>query len=308
MRDCARVRHAGAALLACALLSAHASAGEEKEQCIRASDQGQQLRDDGKYKLAREAFVRCARTTCPGIVSHDCAQWLVDVDARSPTVVIDAKDDKGADLVDVKVQVDGAVFVAKVDGLPTPIDPGEHLFRYEAAGFPPVENRVVIRTAEKNRVLQVRFAPEPPSMPTPPAAGRTVASPSRAEPAERPRSLSPPLLSWVLAGGAVAAFMTEAYFGLAGLGQRSSDLSGPGKCAPNCSSSEKSSIQTKFAIADASLAIGIVSAGLAAYFFLRPREAGAKSVGAAGQTTLRGTFVDFAPSAGGGMATVGGHF
>lgn len=304
MRVPARVCHAAAALLACVLVSARAGAGanDEKEQCISASDEGQQLRDDGKYRLARDAFVRCARPTCPAIIGHDCAQWLVDVDARSPTIVIDAKDDRGTDLVEVNVQIDGAPFVAKLDGLPTPVDPGEHIFHYEAAGFPPVDERIVIRTAEKNRVLRVRFAPYTSAIPTPPAD----AAPAEAN--ERSRLRAVPLVAWAFAGGAVAAFATEAYFGLAGLAQRSGDLSGPGKCAPDCSSSERSSIQAKFAIADVSLAVGVVSAGVAAYFFLRPNETKATSGGSAGQTARRGALVDFAPRTGGGVATVGGHF
>jgi hypothetical protein len=271
--------------------NARAADPEEKTQCINASDEGQQLRDDGKYKLAREAFVRCARGTCPSLVSHDCAQWLVDVDTRSPTVVVDAKDDKGNDLVDVKVDVDGAEFIAKLDGLPRPVDPGERVFRYETAGFPPVEEHVVIRTGEKNRVLKVRFALDQ----SPPA---TAPGP---ETSESLHAGPPPLAAWVFAGVAAAALVSETYFGLSGLSQRSQDLGPPpGGCAGHCAPSEKSSIQTKFAIADVSLGVGIVSAGLAAYFFLRPRPQPVRA--------LPGAAVDFTPRPGGGLATVSGHF
>jgi hypothetical protein len=293
MRDVVRVPLA-AAILVCGSVSTSAQAtnADEKGECIRASDQGQQLRDDGKYRLAREAFVRCARTSCPALVSHDCQEWLVDVDAHAPTVVIDAKDDKGNDLAEVTVRVDGAPLVANLTGLPTRVDPGEHVFRYEAAGLAPIEERVVVRTGEKNRVLRVRFGADQATAAVPPA---TAIAPATVEP---PRAKRPPVATWVFAGTALAAFASEAYFGIAGLDQRSGDLSGSGKCAPQCSSSEKASIQTKFIAADISLGIGVVSAGLAVFLFLRSREHRAVPEAA----------VDFTPRSGGGLATVTGHF
>ena len=262
---------------------------DEKEQCINASDQGQQLRDDGKYRLARDAFLRCSRSTCPAIVSHNCAQWLIDVDGRSPTIVIAAKDENGNDLVDVKVTSDGTELAAKLNGMPLPIDPGEHAMHYETAGFPPIDDHVVIRTGEKNRVLKVRFALEKLAEQPAPAAPTTPPAP---EP-----SRGVPLATWVFGGVAVAAFASEAYFGITGVSQYNGDT-GDGKCAPHCGQSEVSSVQTKFLAADVSLGVGLVSAGLATYFFLRPRES----------KPAADTAIDFAPHAGGGVATVSGHF
>ncbi len=277
------------AALAGTFVSARAQAADpdEKTQCIGASDQGQQLRDDGKFKLARDAFARCSRGTCPSIVRQECAQWLVDLDAKAPTVVIDAADEKGNDLVDVKVTVDGTDLVAKLDGLPIAVDGGDHLYRYEAAGFSPVEDHVVIRAGEKNRVLKVRFVSSAP-LPVAPPAPEPAASRS-----------GPPITAWIFTGVAVAAFASETYFGLAGIGQFNRDKgNGPGGCAGHCSPSEISSLKTQFAVADVSLGVGVVSACFAAYFFLRPR----------GSTTPPATAVDFAPHPGGGVATVSGRF
>jgi hypothetical protein len=287
MRELARACFS-AAVFASVLVSARARAADpdEKTQCIGASDQGQQLRDDGKFKLARDAFTRCSRATCPGVVRQECAQWLVDLDAKTPSVVVDATDDKGNDLTNVKVTVDGAELVEKLDGLPIAVDGGEHVFHYEAAGFSPVEERVVIRTGEKNRVLKVRFV----SSATPPPA------PESAPPApEAPRSAGPPLPAWIFTGVAVAAFASETYFGLAGVGQFNQDKS---SCAGHCKPSEVSSIKSQFAIADVSLAVGVVSACFAAYFFLRPHGSNPTSAAA----------VDFAPRPGGGVATMSAHF
>ena len=268
-------------------VEARATDADEKTQCIAASDQGQQLRDDGRYKDAREAFARCARASCPAIVARDCAAWRVDVDQRSPTVLFDARDDRGNDLSAVQVTVDGAPLAAELNGLPTAVDPGDHVFRYETAGYPPVEDHVAIAASDKNRVLHVRFASAPMVAPAP-AAPLKLETPG-------PRV---PVGVWVLGGAAVVAFASEAYFGITGLDQRSQDLSGPNHCAPQCSGDEKSSIETKFIAADVSLGVGVVATGLAAYFFFRGRHAArVPEVG-----------VDVAPQPGGGIATLGGRF
>ena len=180
--------------------------------------------------------------------------------------------------------VDGAKLTSKLDGMPKAVDGGERLFRYEAQGFAPVEERVDVRAGEKNRVLKVLFVSSAP----PPEAAAPTASPKTAH---------PPSSVWIFAGVAAAAFASEAYFGFAGLGQYNRDT-GPGGCAGHCAASEKSSIQTQFAIADVSLGVGVLSAGLAAYFWLRPRAPNAAPQAA----------IDFAPRPGGGVATMHGQF
>src|SRR5580700_2079532 len=262
---------------------ARADEASEKAACISASDEGQQLRDDGKYTRAREAFERCARESCPVLLRVDCVHWLLDLDQSSASVVINAKDAKGNDLVDVTVSVDGQVLVSKLDGKPIPVDPGAHLFRYEAAGLAPMEEHAVIHAAEKNRALNVHFGP---ALAPRPAADTTIQGPDQAQAVVPEATPVPPLspvpnnppnnprvAGWVLAGVAVAAFANEAYFGLTGLSQRNTDI-GPGGCVAlrNCPSSEKGDIQAKFAVADVSLGVGLLSAGLAAYFFLRPED------------------------------------
>jgi hypothetical protein len=252
-----------------------ADEASEKAACISASDEGQQLRDDGKYTLARSAFERCARESCPVLLRVDCVHWLLDLDQSSASVVINAKDDRGNDLVDVTVSVDGQVLVSKLDGKPLAVDPGAHLFHYEAAGFAPMEEHAVIHAAEKNRALNVRFAVPLAAHPTTDA---TSLGPDQAHvspdvtPPFAPGS-KPRVLGWVFAGVAVAAFANEAVFGVSGLSQRSTDLSASGcATAKSCPASEKSEVQTKFTIADVSLGVGLVSAGLAAYFFLKPAD------------------------------------
>jgi hypothetical protein len=273
---------------------ARASDAKEKEQCIAAADQAQQLRDASKYQLAREAFSRCARETCPTMVRQDCTQWLQELDERVPTVVFGAQDEKGHDLVEVSVSIDGVPVASAVDGKPLPVDPGDHALRFEAKGFQPVEGHVVVLSGEKNRVLNVQLtgrsgtrvatAAPPPRAPEAPSHGRA-----------RPL----PIFTWVFGGIAVAAFASEAYFGIAGLNQRNADLA-PGGCAPRCSTSEKAAIQSEFAIADVSLGVGLMSAGLAAYFFFSSRGTDPPPAAAVRLAP--------APLPGGGALSVSGRF
>jgi hypothetical protein len=254
------------------------------------------MRDEGKYRRAREAFTTCSRSVCPTIVQRDCVKWLADLEATWPSVVVNAKDDKGNDLTAVKVTVDGATLASTLDGRPVLVDPGEHTFRYETDGFPPVEDHVVIHSGEKSRVLTAQFG-------TPAAAGgggTGGATGGAAGGGEAPKAGgggSSASSAWVFAGIAVVAFGTEAYFGLSGLSDRSSLENGCGK-TQTCNPSDVDSVRTKFTVADIALAVGIVSAGLSAYFFLTHRS-----------DTSQSARVDFTPlPGGGGAATLGGRF
>jgi hypothetical protein len=278
---------------AAATSTASVARADDKQQCVTASDQGQSLRDEGKYRRAREAFTTCSRPVCPTIVQRDCVKWLADLEATSPSVVVNAKDDKGNDLTAVKVTVDGVALASTLDGRPVLVDPGEHTFHYETDGFPPVEDKIVIHSGEKSRVLAVQFG-------TPAAPGGASTTPGAATPSgEAPKSGGgggSASSAWVFAGIAVAAFATEAYFGLSGLSDRSSLENGCGK-TQTCNPSDVDSVRTKFTVADIALAVGIVSAGLSAYFFLTHKSEPSQSA-----------HVDFAPLPGGGAATLGGRF
>lgn len=280
---------------ATALSAPRAGAADDKQQCLAASDQGQQLRDDGKYRQAREAFATCARQVCPGLVRDDCVKWLADLEQASPSVVIGAKDDKGGDLVDVTVLVDGAPLANQLDGKPVQVDPGAHLVRFATAGYAAVEQRVVVHAGEKSRLLVVQFGtPAPPVLATgvavtPAAEGPVVTG--RAPQGTRTSA-------WIFGGIALVAFGTEAYFGLTGLSDRTG-LKGQA-CAQNatCPQTSVDSIRTKFTVADIALGVGIASAAIAAYLFIAPPA----------ETAPRATAVDVVPLPGGAAMSLAGRF
>ena len=276
-------------LASSALLSMSGVAfADEREQCVAAADQAQDLRDKGFYRRAREQMLVCSRDVCPGAVKRDCAQWLTDLDTAAPTVVVSAKV-AGSDITAVKVSLDGQPLTDKLDGKPILVDPGEHTFRYETPGSAPKEEKVVIIVGQKNRVMNVAFSPEA-GLVTPPVAPEGDRAPI-------------PIIAYVLGGVGVVGLGAATFFWLSGLGDKShlEDTCGPkpGRLA-SCSQSDVDSAHTKLVIGDVSGGIGIVALGAAAYFVIaRPR------VEAKAQT---GWNVDVRPLPGGGAAFVGASF
>jgi hypothetical protein len=281
-----------------------AAAADDKQQCLNASDQGQSLRDDGKYRKAREAFATCARDSCPAIVRRDCMKWLAELEQSSPSIVVGAKDDKGADLVEVTVTVDGSPLQSRLDGKPVLVDPGEHTFHFETPGHAAVEQRVVVRAGEKSRLIAVQFGnpPPPPGTPAPLAPTPTPAPAPRPAPGPEDESGHSPQAArasaWVFGGIAVVAFGTEAYFGISGLSSRGNLEK---TCGPtsSCSQASVNSVRTKFTVADIALGVGVVSTAISAYLFLAaPKE----------PTSSHATAVDVTPVPGGAAMSVAGRF
>jgi hypothetical protein len=211
-----------------------------------------------------------------------------------PSVIVSAKDEQGADLSDVRVFLDGDPLVTKLDGRPARVDPGEHKLRIEADGRPPVEQHLVVRAGEKNRVIEVRLG----------SAGDTTGQTEHGAPPPEPRSApdAKRTSALVFGGLALVAFGTEAYFGLSGMSDRSTLLAQPCAQTGTCSSSTVDSIRTKFTVADIALGVGLASGALALYLFLSSTPTNSNS------NSTQGAHVDLAPLPGGGAATFAGRF
>ena len=95
----------GLALIA----DASAAHAEAPRGCIDAVERGQALRDKVKLVEAKAAFLACASSACPEIIQRDCAQWVVEVETRLPTVIVTASDSSGRDVVYVPVLVAGGL-------------------------------------------------------------------------------------------------------------------------------------------------------------------------------------------------------
>lgn len=298
----ARIASAFSVLAALAATSSASAAptqpaGPDRAECVAAADEGQKLRDDGKLNAARDKFITCASKTCPGVVAKSCAQWLSDAEREIPTVTFRALDEAGKEITDVKVSVDGAVVSASIGGKAISVDPGEHALAFERADGSRVEDKVLIRPGEKNKLLELAFKPKAPEVAPAPAP---VTPPSAPAPE---RKFHVPMLGWVGLGVfGVGAITTVAFAAMANGDE--SDLRST--CAPNCPSSEKSAIDTKLVIANIGMGVGLAGLGLAVVTTVlentkparaeqtqtqkAPARSVALDVSPAGAVTLRGAF------------------
>ncbi len=146
--------------------SSPATADEPTPQtCIAQNEQAGPLRRAGKLREARALFRQCSVAGCPDLVRNDCVMSATQLDAAIPSIVFAAQDGAGNDLTVVSVTMDGARLADRLDGTAIEVDPGEHQFRLEAAGQPPVEKRIVVIEGEKNRRERVVIGPVPPPAP-----------------------------------------------------------------------------------------------------------------------------------------------
>jgi hypothetical protein len=130
---------------------------DPKKVCIDADTQGQSLRRAGKLEAARAALKACLDARCPVLVRTDCNERMDELARVQPTVVVEAKDGRGADLSAVKVFVDGTQVADSLGGEALSIDPGPHDLRFETAGAEPVTHHLILREGDHGRREAVVF-------------------------------------------------------------------------------------------------------------------------------------------------------
>jgi hypothetical protein len=143
-----------AACMVAAFCAGPASADDKapnKIQCIAADTDGQSLRLEGKLHAARERLAVCASASCPAIVREDCVQRIDDITRAMPTVLFHATNGNGHPVTDVRVIMDGTVLAERLDGQPLAIDPGDHVFTFQAVGREDAEMRISISEGDKER-------------------------------------------------------------------------------------------------------------------------------------------------------------
>ena len=217
-----------------------------KNQCFDAYEQGQRLRKESRLRAAHDQLVTCSSSSCPDFVKQDCAKWLGEVDASTPTIVIVARDPQGRALESVRVTMDGQPLTDTADGRAISVDPGPHDLHYEALGQS-LDDHVVVAEGARNQQLVADFGK------------RAAPPPPRPPPSEESRPI--PVATWVLGGVALAGGISFATFAILGRSVQS--------CAPTCTSDQVSALRRDYLVADISWIAGLAAAGGALYFFLR---------------------------------------
>ncbi len=235
-----------------------AEAEDNKAECAAAYAQTQRLRQAGKLGEALAQAVFCAQSSCPELLLADCTRWVSELEAGLPTIVFEATDAQGRLLEDVRLFVDGQLVLDHLDGRALPVDPGEHVFRFER-GTAVVERRAVVIEGSKAQHVFAEF-------PALPVAKKELRPPAPKAEAEVP------VAAWVAGGVALAGAVGFAVFGLQG-NAKYADLED--QCAPRCTDDDLEPMRRDWLVADVAGGVGLVSLGLAAFFVLsaEPREA-----------------------------------
>ncbi len=227
-----------------------------KAECFDAHEQAQLANKEGKPRAAKRAFAICADAACPKLVKSECEAELAKSSAAVPSVVIVALD-AGKAPTGAKLTIDGA----PADAAPGPVElePGEHLFRLQAADGRLAEQRVSLKAGQRDVEVRLELALPARAEPQAPTA------PPPAKPGVSP-------VVWVLGGVAVIGLGGFVGFGLAGKSEES-DLDG---CKPDCSRGDVDSMRTSYLLADISLGVALVAGGVGGYLYLsgkkRPTE------------------------------------
>ncbi len=226
-----------------------AEAGDvSKAACLSNYEEAQLARRERRLLASRAALRICSGVACPAAIRADCVDWLDQVSRSLPSVVVTARA-RGADVLAVKVFIDGKLAAERLTGFALEVDPGLHKFRFESPPWPVIEREVLASEGVKDRRIEVEFAP-----PLPTAA--QLAAHSEPKPFRLERS------DYVFGGIALAGFATLAYFGGTGLydANHYEDT-----CMSHCNPSDVDAVRAKLVIADIGMAVGLVALAVGLY-------------------------------------------
>jgi hypothetical protein len=244
---------------------------DEKQACAAAAEDAEQLRIDARLQAARERLVRCSRPGCPTAVRNDCAQWMTEVVAAIPTVVLGVRDGRGQDVLTARAWIDGVPVAHGLEGKPLEVDPGVHTFRFESAGAA-AEQAVLIREGEKSRAITVTLDT---------SLGAPAAPSGAASPPSTTGSLRVSPWAWAFGAAGVLALGLGTYLELS----VNADANGlESTCGHACSHAQVHPLVLKQQVlGPIAFGVGAVSLGLAAYTVLAAPVRGGTVVGLGGR-------------------------
>lgn len=262
-----------------------------RKACVEATEKGQTALDESKFSAAREQFLICSASGCPPVIAKQCTEWMAKLDADQPSVAFRARDAAGKDVTDVRVMVDGERLTDTLDGKAINVEPGVHIFKYMRDGSLDVEEKLVVRIGEKNRFVDVTFAPPKPI--TPESADRLRGEANVKPPRD---GFHVPAVAWITGAVGLAAFGGMTALAIVA---NSDETSLRTSCAPRCAQSDVDAIQAKLTIANVAMAVGFVGVAVAVTSIIIANVGGGPKQSGAVQLRLR---------AGAGWAGLSGSF
>lgn len=257
--------------LCLALLHLALAAAPDKRSvaaCIAASEAAQTSALAGRYHEAAQRFAACSQPECPPAIRVDCARGLGQAEALAPTVVFAVRDDRGGDLPDAVLTVDGGPALA-LDGKPVAIEAGKHQVRV-VRGEQAVEQALVIVAGEKARAVAFVLQPAAKLLVPQPREStfEVLPSPKPTEARSRATRVGP----WVLTGVALVGGALFTGFGLAGRGGWLELSQRPCASSRTCLEADQAPIRQQLLVADVALGVGLAAAVGALVWWLLPSE------------------------------------
>jgi len=245
-------------LLVVALLITATRPAEAANVCVTAAGNAQDLRAAHRLREARAALLVCSQRQCNSVVRGDCERWLKEVDAQTPSVVVRAVDARGRDVLGVHVTIDDAP--GDLDGRPVTVDPGQRRVRAQAKSGAVAEQRVLVASGEKARVIELKFDVALEEDGTAHVAPATAKPPPEETPP--PAHASTNVAPYVLGGIGAVSLLVFGYFEASGHSGYS-DLENSCGRTQSCTDAQLDPVKGKFVGAGVSLAIGLVAIGAA---------------------------------------------
>lgn len=252
--------------------------------CLTAYEDSVTLIRNRQLRATRAKLAICSSWSCPAEIRAECLRRVPEVDVSMPTVVFEARDGAGANLVAVTVKVDGEILAERLQGSALAIDPGEHTFTFEVAGRPNVEKHLLILEGEKLRRERVDFEalalpkPEPPPAPAPTAKVELTAQRSPSNPAPRHGFGTARIVALGLAGVGVVATGVGVAYGLTAMSRRdtANNLCPSNPCDTTNGVDAWKRVQSAGDISTGAFLIGAagIASGAAVWFLARPAADG----------------------------------
>ena len=189
----------------------------------------------------------------------------------------------------LEVHIDDTPIDRAAWGVWVPLDPGSHSLRAAAKGMRPWAQTVTLREAQRETI---EIPPLEIALPSQDAAASSRAAAPSAAPSDTPASPNGEsrVLPWTLVGVGGAAVVTGAVFGVMALdaNKRSDDLCPTDPCAnPEATRLSERAVRDAW-IANVSIGVGLVTAGVGVYLLLRSPSSSAPP-----RASLRGIVVRF---------------
>jgi hypothetical protein len=244
--------------------TAPAARADDAAICSDAFEQSQVKRDAGKLLEARRLLRACQAPSCSRTQQRLCSGWLADVEKRIPSLVLSAKDRSGADLVDVRVTMDGVQVATKLDGRMIDVDPGVHSFVFELTDGTRAETSAVADERNQGKLVGVTLqrpvvARSPSQTVSPPGPAATTIEPTLQDTTSQGEGSALKTVGLVAGAAGVVGLALGGVFGIEALATKSSHCSN-GSCDSGSSShaySQATISTVGFAAGGALLAGGI---------------------------------------------------